>query len=82
MTGDTLLTVDARAEVNEAAGWLPSRHPWVDWLARRISVSGDSGDRDGVHDWAGGDRLDELAGAVNDCADHAAVWRPYEARHR
>ena len=49
----------------EAADWLRSRHLWVDQLARRIAGSGDIGDGDSGHDWAGGDRLDELAGAVN-----------------
>ena len=32
--------------------------------------------------WAGGGWLDELAGAVTDCADHAQAWREYEVRHR
>jgi hypothetical protein len=80
-----LLSVEAPCEVYEAADWLRSRHPWVDQLARRITRtgdSGDSGDVSGGQGWAGGDWLDELAVAVNDCADHTAAWREYAARHR
>jgi hypothetical protein len=74
-----LLSVEAPCEVYAAADWLRSRHPWVDQLVRRIVGAGDD---DSGQGWAGGDWLDELAGAVNDGADHAAAWREYAARHR
>lgn len=74
---DTLRAATAPSEMCEAADWLRSRHPWVDQLARRITGLTEAG-----HDGAWGDWLDELAGAVTDCADHAVAWREYEARCR
>lgn len=54
----TASSVGVPTAAYEAADWLRARHRWVDQLARR--VAGES------EDW-----LDELAGAVADCVDHA-----------
>jgi hypothetical protein len=58
----------SRLEGYEAARWLRRRHRWVDELVGRIET--------GTEDW-----LDDVAGAVRDCVEHAAAWREYERVH-
>jgi hypothetical protein len=65
---DWLALDDVPAGGYEAARWLRVRHRWVDELVGRIET--------GTQDW-----LDDLAGAITDCAENAAAWREYERAH-
>jgi len=65
---DALALEDVPAGGYEAAHWLRRRHRWVDELVGRIET--------GTQDW-----LDDLVGAITDCAENAAAWREYERAH-